>query len=217
MTLSKKDWINVGTGHLYCAPFMSRFLLFRLFDTNSSLLVYHSKSYTSSTISGDSEAMVSMSTVSWPTDVLAHFSSSSALLTLQQLLNLPSVQLKLSESTVTEQIFGKVKLHLEHYSAPISRKRIKAAENGELNEFNIIDSMYRVTGKVHMSNWPARIPLDGIGMSCWKISISNSKSIAYDLKSNNNWNLTAFEMENNLPATLKMHLESKLRQPELSD
>ena len=41
MTLSKNDHIYVGMGDLYAPPFVGRVLLYRLFECNCALLIYH--------------------------------------------------------------------------------------------------------------------------------------------------------------------------------
>jgi hypothetical protein len=207
MILSNKDWIKVGIGSLYFAPFLSRFMLFRLYDSESSLLICQSVPCSSSEARPDKNTLVITATAIWPNTVSVHFMATTAIPVLD-LLALPPTQLQLSDRTATVSQFGHIQLCLESYAIPVSNKRIVAVRQSERKVFDIADSAFAVSGNAHVSRLQTGILLEGTRMRCWKVSLRNlEKGIDYDLNTTGQWSLMAFEMDESQPPRCEMRLE----------
>src|SRR5208282_3469390 len=97
--LSSSAWIYHGSGMLFGLPFLSRYLLYRFYDINYSLLVYHEQNVSTTSETGVENELTTFhfdSVWSCPQAVYVH-AAPSAQETLQGLARLPRSLIALSK------------------------------------------------------------------------------------------------------------------------
>lgn len=214
MTLSKNDHVHVGIGHIYGPPFLARVLLYRLFESNCAVLIYHLKGGEVSDVFnlGKVQAVAAYGGQE-PTQLRAHISSTSSSMELKDLLALPATQLALPIEGATSNSFGDVIIRVERFTLPFTEKLVTAYACLPQQELRISGSAYQVTGRVQIALWPDAVQSANLMQRCWKLSLCNLRHHKnYDLESGGDWSLTALdiEMEEAFQATHEVSLE-KLR------
>jgi hypothetical protein len=197
MTLAKNDHIYVGIGHIYCPPFLGRVLLYRLFECDCAVLIYHRELGSVSNVFAFGRVQaVAASGGSEPNQLMVHFSFASASVDLKDLLALPATQLALPEDGATASRFGDVNLRVERFSLPFTQRLIVAYACLPRRELRISGTDFQVAGRMDVSLWPNTVRSNTLERRCWKLSLCDvRRSISYDLESVSNWSLTALDIE----------------------
>lgn len=199
MKLTELDQIDVGNGWLYGPPFLTRYLLYRLFDNHCSILIYHSRQEggISSVMTENNLAITSnvASSEGPPSSIYVNSDTDSAFTPLEDLLRVRAVRFHLSPESATVAQIGNVAIQVEWFSLSITSKLLIAGELPALREFEIANSGYFVVGQMVVSSWPGTT-MANKNRSCWKVSVRNTKNNAdYDLRSTCDWSLTALHKD----------------------
>jgi hypothetical protein len=170
MTLSENDYIDVGIGHLYGPPFLSRFLLYRLLDCNQAILIHHrQESRVSASTHGK---VVEMNvTVGWPTIVYVHYCSTSASVKLNDLLELPATEMPVPRSVATIERFNNLTIRIESFDLALTEKKLIAYEKMPRRTMRIRKSGYHVTGPIDVAYWPNKVQSGNVKVRCMKLSV----------------------------------------------
>jgi hypothetical protein len=212
MELTRMDHIDVGDGWLHGPPFLARYLLYRLFDCNCSLLVYHSQdeSGISSVDTSGNLAVTSnvASSEGPPTSIYVNCDFESALTPISDLLTLSAVRLSLSTSSVTVATFGVVAVRVQWFLLPLTKKLLIAGELSPLVEFDMAKSGYYVTGPIGASSWPASVLSAQKKRPCWRVSVDNvAHQVNYNLQETSDWSLTALHKDGSREPSLIVTLQ----------
>jgi hypothetical protein len=209
MTLSENDYIMVGIGHLYGAPVMSRFLIYRLYESNQTILIYHQQeTRVSASIHGKVTEMVA--TCGWPTTVYVHSCSASAFANLNDLLELPATEMPVPRSVATIERFNNLTIRLESFDLAYTEKMLAAYENKPIRTLRIGKSDYDVTGPINVAYWPEKVQYEMLKLRCMKVSISTwNDKMSCNIESIANWSLTALDMEEGRQPTLEVTLKRR--------
>ena len=200
MTISKNDPIMVGSGRLYGPPFLSRFLLFRLRKCNRAVLVYHrERSFSASSMCGSAVEMVAARR--WPTTAYVQYCPDSALISVENLLKLPATEVPLPKNGVAVNSFDNLTIRIEPFDLMFTEKMIVAYAKVPQNTLKIASSNYHARGPVNISYWPEEAQSRDMKLHCLKVSVNDiHNGQSYNLESEWDWSLTAFDIEeDNLP------------------
>jgi len=193
--LSANDHIEVGIGRLYGPPFLSRFLLYRLFDLNQAILICHRET---SSVSASSHGKLTAMRATYvpPAVIYAHCCCESAIANVEELLRLPAVEIPAPANKAIIERLNDLAIRLEEYNLALTEKLIVAYEKEPRHTMPIEKSSYRVTGPINVAYWPDRIQSANIKRHCIKVSVSkwNTKT-CYNIESVADWGLSAFDME----------------------
>lgn len=210
MELLLNDWIRVGSGNLYCPPFLSRFLLFRLYESGCCMLISHDSVGSTSNVTNDG-IVTTLATIRFPKMILVHVCSKSATEAVDYLLKLPVKQFQLSESKATVGRLDSITFRIELYSLPFLRTRLVTYQNEKVKPFDIQGSSYRVVGPVDACKWPSTICLGEAGLRCWRVFVNDAESlINYDVTTSRHWSLTAMDVDEGGQFVVKAHLENRM-------
>jgi hypothetical protein len=214
MELSEKDHIDVGAGWLYGPPFVATYLLYRLFDCNSSVLIHHRPE--ACVPAADSFPNVSFGDLTLttnvasaegpPTAVYIHCDVACASTRVEDLLNLPADRLVLSMEVPTIAAFDDVVVRVERFPLHFTERLMIAGELAPLCDFWVAKSDYRVVGRIGVSFWP--VGARPKKLRVWKVSVENAQSNAiYNVQSACAWSLTAFHFEEGPESTIAVTLD----------
>jgi len=210
MELLLNDWIRVGSGNLYCPPFLSRFLLFRLYESGCCMLISHDSVGSTSSVANE-DILTTLATIRFPKMISVHFCSKSATEAVDNLLKLPIRQFQLSESKATVVRLDSITFRIEFYSLTFLRTRLVTYESEKVKRFDIQGSSYKIVGPVDVCKWPSTICLGGAGLRCWRVFVSDAESlINYDVTSSRHWSLTAMDVDQGGRFVVKAHLENQM-------
>lgn len=212
MMLSKSAWIYEGSGVLYSSPFVTRCLLYRLHDVNSSILIYHEPNVTSVDASDKTSPNIHVfhTVCHQVNEVFVHYVNSSVT-PLKDLVHSPSIQLKLSDSLRPQCAFGEIGVKVERFHLPC--KEMLAAFRGQGSRFEcqISETPYRVRGlEVSLHKIGSKSEMQEVQMHIWRLTIGDfSKKEYYDYSGSREWSLTALDIEEGWTVVSEMHLEQR--------
>jgi len=220
MELTQNEWIMVGAGKLFSAPFVSRVLLYRLHDIKYSILVYHERTHVLSDVEivplarevhGLPEINIGhvvMATKIRESPLISiHCCYSSSSISFEDLVNLPAKRMTFEECLSSANDFHKIALRLEPFSLPYSKRMLIARPNLGTKKFILEGSDYTVTGPVGIADVPDSIPTDKVRRRCWKIRLHNVESkIRYEMGECAHWSLAALDVseEGQLDSVVQM-------------
>ena len=195
MILSKNDHINVGIGHIYGAPFMGRVFLYRLFECDCAVLIYHLQDEEVSDVRtfGNVKAVAARGGCE-PGELWVHISLTSASMDLEDLLALPATRITLQEDGFTIKSFGDVVIRIERFMLQFTEKLILAYAWFPQHKLTISGSAYYVIGCMDVSLLPEASQWKNQQRRCWKLSLYNIKhNRGYNLDSNSDWSLNVLD------------------------
>jgi hypothetical protein len=207
MILSENDYIEVGTGHLYGPPFLSRFLIYRLFDCNQAILIYHREI---GVVSGSRHGNVTISVATEVpiTVIYVHCCFESAFANMKELLKLPGVEMQIPKNAPTIRRFDKFTILLEEFNLSLTEKILMANRRSPQQTLKLGKSDYQVAGPFNVSFWPEKVQLSNIKLGCIKVSVINSnKETDYNIQFGCDWGLAAVDMEENNQPPFEINLE----------
>ena len=222
MILTKDDWIRVGAGKLFGAPFLSRALLYRLHDVKCSILVYHDKPHTllsgsdltATTGFHESSTLVAKNVVvakekrETPA-ISVHYCTTSCSLTYEALAKLPAKRLSIKQCGSIIKICENIAFCVEPYSLPFSRRRLVSYPGLSDKRLITQDGKRTIVGPVDITAWPRHIPIDNIQMRCWKIRLyyemANSKD---EVIEHGHCSLTALDVSEDGHLNSALYLEN---------
>lgn len=222
MTISQSTWIYDGLGNLYGPPFVTRCLLYRLYDIDCSVLLYHERNVTR-------RGLVEFAYQEIKEVHVHHLGSASV--PLIELVGAPASKIALSKRSPAQSRVGQIMVRAERvylkckdmvmalpclewnrlsvdesirsaYSIPALR-----AGAGYPFEHQICGSSYSIrsesVGPVEMT----AAPLEA-NMCCWKVSVENLSSLeGYGLGESCKWKLIALNASKHWKVISEMHLE----------
>lgn len=207
MILSENDYIEVGIGSLYGPPFLSRFLLYRLFESDQAILFYHRETGSVSA-SSHSKVTTMVATYVPPAVIYAHCCSESASANVEDLLKLPAKEIPVPTNATTIERFNDLAVRIEVFALALTEKKIIAFEKEHRQTMRIGESDYYVTGPVNVSYWPDRVQSANLKLRCIKLSVYKwNTEMSYNIQSVSNWGLTALDMEEVGRPPLEVNLE----------
>lgn len=184
MPIAKDEWIMVGAGKLFSAPFFSRILLFRLHDIKSSFLVYHDETHVVSEIATTAMAakipdlaninlghVVMATKVPGTPNISVHYCASSSSLAFEDLMNLPAKRMSFDEWASGVTNFGNIAFRIEPFLLPCSKRLLLAHQGRPTQSFSMEGANYIITGPVSLNDWPNRVPVDKIKWNCWRVCL----------------------------------------------
>jgi hypothetical protein len=120
---------------------------------------------------------------------------------VENLLILPATEMPLPKNGVAVKSFDNLTIRIEPFDLVLTEKRIVAYEQVPRNTIRIASSNYRVTGPVNVSYWSDKVQPRNIKLHCLKVSVNDiDNGQSYNLESDGDWSLTAFDIEeDNLP------------------
>jgi hypothetical protein len=203
MKLSAAAWISCSSGVLFSRPFLSRCLLYRLYDVNYSLLVHH-KPTVSSSYEGMQNGVFSFTCVASEADAIHIHLAPSVRLKVTDLIKLPSIRLDLSKTSAGHRSLGEISIKVEPHLLPNKDMYIGGKERGSSFEQQIANTAYCVKGSRPAVNL-------GMGQEgerqCWKVSVmSAARNQSYGLDSARDWSLTAAQLDDDCPPSMEMCL-----------
>lgn len=209
MRLSSTDWIQIGPGRLYGAPFVSRCLIYRIYDNDCSLLIFH-EPHVSAAAHTDRKtgAFVTEAVVKEPDVVYVYFAP-SAKTPLSRLIKLPPRLLRLSDTSSLQQSFSDITLHLESHKLPIRGAYIVRSAGSRRHAYQVANTHYWVQGRVQVMNLGKVMPPTAeLWSRCWKVSVGNTGMNGdYDLSSSRSWSLTALDVDDVWQPRLELSLK----------
>jgi hypothetical protein len=212
---SISDWVFNG-GVFYGPPFISRALLYRIYDRNCSLLVYHEPTVTSTVgspaeiKSSSTETVFNYHSVVQEPESMYVCHSRSASSTFDELVRMEPLRLHVSKSSKVERPLGDFLLRVEPHRMPVSQM---FAIGGTEHDYEIEGTAYRIQSEIPIAPLFATRNADGL-FSCWKVVLSE-KGESYDLSSRKNWALSAMELDDSLQPSSVMHLERRQSAPKV--
>lgn len=121
MRLSPSDWVLFSPGRLYGAPFVSKHLLYRLYDIGYSLLLYQEDATVATTeVNMETGVILTRATPRQPKIAYLHLSP-SATSPLLELGRLPSVKIPLFEGPQEKQCLNRLTISVEPIQLPSSQ------------------------------------------------------------------------------------------------
>jgi hypothetical protein len=207
LELSRDDCIYVGIGSLYGAPFLCSHLIYRLFDLNCALLIYHEAVSGGATVNSCDNVSLIATSVRPVTSIHVHCSFKSASADFADLLNLPSTRVSLTANNPATADFNDLSIQIEPFVLPFTEKLIMACEPFPPREFRIAQSAFHVNGPLDVSSWPAKVQAGNLKQRCWKLLVNFTKhKTSYNLKSECDWSLTALDVDECSRPTLEVTL-----------
>jgi hypothetical protein len=208
MFLSKNDQIEVGLGCLYGPPFLSRFLIYRIFGSKRTILLRHKEAIVDSTVSTFGNVTEVSARFVHPTIIYVHCCFDSAFAGLDDLLRLPAVEMPVPKSAATIAQLEDVTVRLERLDVGYTEKIIVARETENQRTMRLEKSDFQVTGPIKITLWPSKAQIKDSKRRYIKVSVGISGSdIGYDLDSAGDWSLTALGMEDAGLTPLEVNLE----------
>lgn len=208
MQIAKNEWIMVGAGKLFSAPFFSRVLLFRLHDIGSSFLVYHDETHVVSDVNTTAMApkipdlvninlghVVMATKVPGSPSVSTHYCASSSSIAFEDLMNLPARRMSFDECASGFTDYGKIAFRIEPFLLPCSKRLLLAHQGRPTQNFSVEGSNYAVTGPVSSNDWPDRVAKDQIKWNCWRVCLCCMVSNGMrEFKEYDHWSVAALEV-----------------------
>ncbi len=197
MQLSPSNWILVGPGHLYGAPFVSGHLIYRFGDIDCSLLL-HAEDAAISTTDTNVETGVVRTQVGGRRQDFAYLRASySATTPLWELAQVPSVEIPLTEGPQEKKCLERLKVSLTLARLPskqgffILDKKVPPAAR----EIERTDYIVTMPGSLCSIPEFAKDPLDHEFLVSYEVSVLNEETGKfYNLDSDRDWTLTALGM-----------------------
>jgi hypothetical protein len=189
--LSISDWIYHGPGQLNAGVFLSRVLLFRLYEHNCSVLVYHEPNVTSNVI--DKDARTISYKVTDPEAIYVHFVPDSNI-ALDELRKVEPLRLALSQDIRGERVSGHLGIQIEPHGLPANGMVDFGWERSGTIEYPIANSAYCVQSPVPLLALGKEVPASDARLKCWRV-IFKSENGPYDLVSPRDWSLSAFNIQ----------------------
>lgn len=197
MKLSRFDWIIVGPGYLYNAPFVSQHLLYRLYNLDCSLLFsVEAEAVSTTKIDADTRTARTRTETQKPKNAYLHFST-SAETSLAELCKIPPLQISLLKTTERKWRLGCLIVSLEPWQLPSKRGLFLTDPSESYSSHKIDGTFYAVKTPGPLVRAPdlARETLDEVIYSCCKVSILNEKDgRLYDYDANLEWSLAALRL-----------------------
>jgi hypothetical protein len=210
MQLSMSNWVDNGPGMLYGSPFVSRCLLYRIYDRDCSFLIYHEPNVTSRR---NTQKETGLTIFQFDTDVRSPDTAyicfaPSAKKELKELAMVSPIRIVFSKTTAVWQSLNDLQLCIEPCHLPMKGMFITGGDRGRSSQYQIANTAYHVQSATPIVNMGTRMPPVDVPFSCWKVSI---KTIAtaenYDLASIHDWSLSSFDAEADWNPKLEMRLE----------
>lgn len=208
-------WIHTGTGRLYGPPFVSRCLLYRLYDVSLALLIHHEPTVSSAT---DTEAALGVTAfktvVREPSAIYVHHVR-SVKGTLKGLAEAPPARLDINTTSTLRQSFGEIMLEVEPLLLPLKDMFILGSDCGRSSEYQIARTAYWVKGPARMARLGTG---SGGGFRCWKVSVlSGDGNTTYDFFSAHDWALAALSTEKDLQPTVEIRRAREKSRPTINN
>jgi hypothetical protein len=186
MKLAQNEWMMVGAGKLFCAPFLSRVLLYRLHDIKCAFLIYHDTTYIASTVdhadlpaeARELPAGFNLGNVVVATQlqrnprISVHCCAESSSVPFEELVNLPAKRIRFEDCKSHMINCDKVTFRIEQIILPYSKRLFVVAPDIETTSFMMEGSGFTVTGPVKSSYWPDEVPIDKGRMGCWRVCLN---------------------------------------------
>jgi hypothetical protein len=193
--LCPSDWVLFSPGRLYCPPFVSQYLLYRLKNIDCSLL-FRWESSTSST-EVDQEALIIQTrvTIRNPKEIRLH-ASSSARTSLIELGRARPIRVDLQNLGASYVVHGAT-VSLEPARLPSNRSYLILDKLAPSSVHEIEGTSYAAKIPNSLCSVPdfARNPLDGAFFESYRVSVTNEQTgKQYDVNSDQEWSLSAFGM-----------------------
>jgi hypothetical protein len=210
MKLSPSAWINCGgTGDLFSPPFLSRCLLFRLYDVNYSLLVYHEQT-SSCSYDGEKNGVFSFTgSQGKPEAIHVHLAPSTRPYA-GHLIKRPSTRLDLPEFSAVQRSFGEIALKVEPFGLPGPEMHIVGRNCAGGVERQIANTAYCIRSSGPPVNLGKGLQGAPGVFKCWKISVMrHSSQECYGLDSVRDWSVKALEDDAEWPPRIEMRLAKR--------
>jgi len=200
MELSTSDWIYHGPGELSSGVFLSRFLLFRVYELNCSVLVYHEPAVAGRFV--DRMPLTMSYIVTRPEAIYVHFASGSRT-TLDELKTVEPHRMTLSQDKPVEHVIGNLGIQAKPHGLSADGMVSFGWERNSTIEYPIANSAYCIQSQVPLLALGKQVPADDARLKCWKV-ILKSENGPYDLISSRDWSLSAFDIEDDSQPTFTM-------------
>ncbi len=217
MRLSPSQWIYVGAGSLYSTPFLCRCLLYRLYDIDSSLLIYHVKRVSSVSRTpkniGNNTGDLDMhpNIIKEPRTVMVHFAPSTNI-SLDKLLRIQPISFDLPTSASASHQIGNVMVDLKPWRLPVTEAVLLDVRGSQIFESQIADTAYWVQSPAPLVHMGRRLPKKDMNGLCWKITIANTATNGiYTIDSSSDWTTVACTFLENWRPVLEVRLVRKSR------
>jgi hypothetical protein len=209
--LLPEDWIKAGPGLLHASPFVSRCLLYRLYDQGCSFLIYHSPNVSSITeVDGETAESISSVVVRQPGDLRVHFSSSSAETSLNGLLELSPSEMKLSNAVGAQKVGDKLALFVEPCKLEMRGLFLLGPERNQRHEYGIENTGYSVSSPAPIKPVGRATITNDLLYECWRVRITSIHgNVVYSIASARSWSLTALGDEEGWRPRLDLRLGEK--------
>jgi hypothetical protein len=205
MRLLPYEWIFIGSGQLFASPFVSRVVLYRLYDINCSVLVYH-KQLVSRVSSGHRGETTTFKCVVGTAEAVQVHVAASTRQGLNDMATLPSTLVDLSDAGEARGYLGKVALSVEPFALPVSKMLIAAGDSASILKHQVDDTSYHVSSRAPLARLGADAELSTF--RCWKVLVRNTiTSEVYDINSTTEWSLTALTIDDDWQPKVEMRLE----------
>ena len=204
MELPPSAWIHTGTGCLYGPPFVSRCLLYRLYDIKLTLLIHHEPTISSATNPKSETGVMAFDTVVRRPEAISVHRAPSLEISLNELSKMPAISLKINNTSPWHGSLDGISLKIEPFQLPVRDMYILGNECGRNFEHQITNTACCVQSS-------ARIAALGTGFKnayrCWKVSLFSSDTKAsYDFYSARDWDLTSLSIEEDWKPILEIRL-----------
>jgi hypothetical protein len=203
LNLTASDWICASVGGLYAAPFMSRFLLYRLTDFNCSLLLWHEDTVQAKRDLPKGGESVCEVTVNKPTVAHLHFAP-FAVADWAGFSRLEPRCIRLQENA-TEQELNGIIVRVEPWRLDVKQMHALAAGTG--HSYPIMETSFSVRSPVALTPIGNAIPPCNTWIECWKVRVRRkTDKQEYHLHSTCDWSLKAAEIDLQWQPRVELHL-----------
>lgn len=184
MKLTQNEWMRVGTGMLFCSPFLSRVLLYRLHDIKCTLLIYHDRTFIASKVdpvSLPAEArelagfnlghVVVARQARMSPRISVHYCPTSSSVPFEELVNVPAKRFAFKDCVLQMINCDTVAFRIEELILSYSRKYFIVGPDLKTTRFVMEGSGCTVTGPITSADWPDDTPVDKARTSCWRVRL----------------------------------------------
>ena len=187
------DWITCEVGSLYCPPFMSRRLLFRLLHDHCSLMVYHNENITSRLSrhwESEKGSSVHVTSVHTPIKTISVHFAESATMSSKEILALPAMDFPFRKELRLEKSFGGIKIRISPCPVKNTGHFIPRPPHTGLRVYRIGDRSYQIRRPGELVRMADRWAPEH-EFSTLKVSIVSSDGEEYGLFQERPWSVIA--------------------------
>jgi hypothetical protein len=196
MQISKSDWLHIGPGMLYCHPFVSQHLLFRLLEEDCALLIGHTTTV-AYTAHSDNERMVHWGVSAKNPKSVSIRMSTSAKDTLEEVLRLKPIELTLGASGIsTEHKIREVTVRIESDQLEGRFMWATAPSEAQITDLKVVDSDFKIFGPMRAKKVPYHTS-KRIEFKCYRAQVLNKLGQSYTISSEKSWSLEAYYLSAN--------------------